>query len=157
MAGTYDSENQRIIDRIKCIAFREASDAGATLITRKRIANKLHRSENWVRRHWNNSPEECFAEFHGGRCHMSKCPAGHFDIYQCVRDHDKMSRQQSLCRHDLSGVLMCGKFLTYDKAFANLFARFVYAKVTTAKIPTHAWTYILFLHIPTRSSQIVNS
>ena len=67
MAGTYDSENQRIIDRIKCIAFREASDAGATLITRKWIANELHRTEDWVRRHWNNSPEECFTEFHGGR------------------------------------------------------------------------------------------
>jgi len=32
MAGTYDTEEQRIIDRIKCIAFREARDAGATFI-----------------------------------------------------------------------------------------------------------------------------
>ena len=38
MAGTYDSEKQRVIDRIKCIAFREARDAGATFINRKWIA-----------------------------------------------------------------------------------------------------------------------
>jgi hypothetical protein len=30
--ATYDTEQQRIIDRIKCIAFREAHDDGATFI-----------------------------------------------------------------------------------------------------------------------------
>lgn len=34
MAGTYDNEQQRIADRIKCVAFREARDAGATFIVR---------------------------------------------------------------------------------------------------------------------------
>jgi hypothetical protein len=29
MAGTYDTEEQRIIDRIKCISFRQARHAGA--------------------------------------------------------------------------------------------------------------------------------
>jgi len=35
MAGTYDTKEQRIIDRIKCIAFREARDAAATFINRQ--------------------------------------------------------------------------------------------------------------------------
>ena len=32
MSGTYDTEQQRMIDRIKCTAFREAHDAGAIFI-----------------------------------------------------------------------------------------------------------------------------
>ncbi len=44
MAGTYDNEQQRIIDRIKCIAFREAKDAGAEFINRKWISEKLGRA-----------------------------------------------------------------------------------------------------------------
>ncbi|CAF4078301.1 unnamed protein product, partial [Rotaria sp. Silwood1] len=48
MAGTYDTEEQRIIDRIKCIAFREARDAGATFINRHWVANKVHRSVQFV-------------------------------------------------------------------------------------------------------------
>ncbi len=40
MARTYDTEQQRVIDRIKCIAFREAKDSGATLIDRKLIADR---------------------------------------------------------------------------------------------------------------------
>jgi hypothetical protein len=34
MAETYDSEQQRLIDRIKCVAFREAIEAGAEFIDR---------------------------------------------------------------------------------------------------------------------------
>ena len=34
MAGTYDAERQRMIDRIECIAFREAHDGGTTFINR---------------------------------------------------------------------------------------------------------------------------
>ena len=67
MAGTYDWENQRIIDRIMCVAFRQARDAGAEFINRNWIANKLHRSVGWVRDNWNKSPEECFTEFGAGR------------------------------------------------------------------------------------------
>jgi hypothetical protein len=29
MAGTCDNEQQRVIDRIKCVAFRETIEAGA--------------------------------------------------------------------------------------------------------------------------------
>ena len=67
MAGTYDNEKQRTIDRIKCIAFREARDAGATFINKKWIAQKLGRSERWVQDTWNKSSEECFTEFGDGR------------------------------------------------------------------------------------------
>ncbi|CAF4494636.1 unnamed protein product, partial [Rotaria sp. Silwood2] len=42
MAGTYDIEEKRIIDRIKCIAFREARDAGATFLGRHWVAKKVH-------------------------------------------------------------------------------------------------------------------
>ena len=35
MAGTYDTEQQKIIDRIKCVAFLEAHDGGATFINRQ--------------------------------------------------------------------------------------------------------------------------
>jgi len=67
MAGTYDTENQRTIDRIMCIAFRQARDAGATFIDRLWIATKLGRSTRWVSDNWNKNPEDCFTEFGSGR------------------------------------------------------------------------------------------
>ncbi|CAF4614648.1 unnamed protein product, partial [Rotaria sp. Silwood2] len=48
MAGTYDTEEQRIIDRIKCIVFREARDAGAPFTNRHWVAKKVHRSVQFV-------------------------------------------------------------------------------------------------------------
>ncbi len=57
MAVTYDTEQQRVIDRIGCTAFREAKDSGTTFIDRKRIAKKLGRSFNWVTDNWNKSAE----------------------------------------------------------------------------------------------------
>jgi hypothetical protein len=55
MAGTYDTEEQRIIDRIKCIAFREARDAGATFINRHWVTEKVHRSVQFVT-DWRQKP-----------------------------------------------------------------------------------------------------
>ncbi|CAF3222748.1 unnamed protein product [Rotaria sp. Silwood2] len=52
MAGTYDTEEQRIIDRIKCIVFREARDAGAPFTNRHWIAEK--QQEYVTRRTINN-------------------------------------------------------------------------------------------------------
>ncbi len=40
-----DTDEQRFIDRTKCIAFREAQESGAEFIVKKWIANKLKRSE----------------------------------------------------------------------------------------------------------------
>src|SRR5215469_13017941 len=66
MAGQYDSEQQRIIDRIKCIAFREARDSGAEFINRNWIAQKLNRSVRWVTDNWNKTADDCFTEFGPG-------------------------------------------------------------------------------------------
>ena len=48
MAGTYDTEQQRMIDQIKCIAFLEAHDSGATFINRQWIMKKIHRTTPFV-------------------------------------------------------------------------------------------------------------
>ncbi|CAF3903080.1 unnamed protein product, partial [Rotaria sp. Silwood1] len=63
MAGTYDSEQQRMIDRIRCIAFREARDAGATFINRQWIAEKVHRTTRFVTEWWEKSYDQCFADY----------------------------------------------------------------------------------------------
>jgi len=63
MAGTYDTEEQRIIDRIKCIAFREARDAGATFINRHWVAKKVHRSVQFVTDWWEKPYDQCFADY----------------------------------------------------------------------------------------------
>jgi hypothetical protein len=47
MAGTYDSEQQRMIDRIRCIAFREARHAGATFINRQWVGLEIRRISMW--------------------------------------------------------------------------------------------------------------
>uniref|UniRef100_A0A915HXC1 Transposase n=1 Tax=Romanomermis culicivorax TaxID=13658 RepID=A0A915HXC1_ROMCU len=67
MAGTYDSEKQRVIDRIMSIAFCQVRDAGATFINRNWIAQKLHRSIGWVCDNWNKNHQDCFTEFWQGR------------------------------------------------------------------------------------------
>ncbi|CAF1353673.1 unnamed protein product [Rotaria sp. Silwood1] len=63
MAGAYDTEQQRMIDRIKCIAFREARDAGATFINRQWIADKIHRITRFVSEWWEKSYDQCFADY----------------------------------------------------------------------------------------------
>jgi hypothetical protein len=63
MAGTYDTEEQRIIDRIKCIAFREARDAGVAFINRPWISDKVHRSIRFVADWWKKSYYQCFADY----------------------------------------------------------------------------------------------
>ncbi|CAF1067663.1 unnamed protein product [Rotaria sordida] len=63
MAGAYDTEQQRMIDRIKYIAFREARDAGATFIDRQWIAEKIHRTTRFVTAWWEKSYDQCFADY----------------------------------------------------------------------------------------------
>ena len=67
-----DSEEQRFIDRIRCVTYREICDemiarTGDSIITRQWISEKLRRSEDWVRRNWNKTIEECYTEFGSGR------------------------------------------------------------------------------------------
>ncbi|CAF1443773.1 unnamed protein product [Adineta ricciae] len=63
MAGTYDTEEQRIMDRIRCIAFREAQDAGATFINRDWIAEKIHRSVRFITDWWQKPYDQCFSDY----------------------------------------------------------------------------------------------
>ena len=42
MTCTYDTEEKRIIDKIKCIAFRKAKDAGTEFIHRYWVTNEMH-------------------------------------------------------------------------------------------------------------------
>jgi hypothetical protein len=63
MAGAYDIEQQRMIDSIKCIAFREARDAGATFINRQWIADKIHCTTRFVSEWWEKSYDRCFADY----------------------------------------------------------------------------------------------
>ena len=63
MAGTYDTEQQRMIDKIKCIAFREAHDAGAIFINRQWIADKIHRTTRFVSEWWEKSYSQYFADY----------------------------------------------------------------------------------------------
>ena len=44
-----DSEEARWIDRIREITFREAKQAGASLISRSWVAKKINRSEDFVK------------------------------------------------------------------------------------------------------------
>jgi transposase len=63
MAGTYDNEQKRIIDRIKCITLLEAKGAGAEFINGKWISEKLGRSIAWVGQWWNRIADECFVDY----------------------------------------------------------------------------------------------
>ncbi len=68
MAGVIgDDEEQRVIDRIRANACREAMEEGATFINRKWIAQKLHRSERWVTDNRKKGYEHCFTKFGDGR------------------------------------------------------------------------------------------
>ncbi|CAF2909811.1 unnamed protein product [Rotaria sp. Silwood2] len=68
----YDSEEERFIDKIRCVTYREIRDemiarTGESIITRHWISEKLRRSDNWVRHNWNKTIEECYTEFGSGR------------------------------------------------------------------------------------------
>ncbi|CAF3440627.1 unnamed protein product, partial [Rotaria sp. Silwood2] len=73
MAGVLnDSEEQRFLDRIRCITYREIRDemiarTGDSFITRRWISEKPRRSERWVQQHWNKTTEECYTQFGSGR------------------------------------------------------------------------------------------
>ena len=50
----HDSEEQRFVDRICCVTYREIRDemiarTGESIITRQWISKKLRHSEDWVR------------------------------------------------------------------------------------------------------------
>ena len=63
MTQPVDDEIQRFVDRIKCIAFREARDAAATFINRQWIAEKVDRGTRFVSQRWEKSYDECIADY----------------------------------------------------------------------------------------------
>ena len=63
-----DLEEQRFLDGIHCMTYREIWDEmiarmGDGYITRQWISKKLHRDENWVRQIWNKITEECYIRY----------------------------------------------------------------------------------------------
>lgn len=60
---SFDSENARMVDRIRATAFLEAREAGAKFITKKWVSDRLKRSEDWVKDNWRKNPLECFTDF----------------------------------------------------------------------------------------------
>ncbi|CAF1283938.1 unnamed protein product [Rotaria sp. Silwood1] len=94
MAGTYDNEEQRMVDRIKCIAFREARDEGATFINRQWIAQKIHRTTRFVTEWWEKSYDECFADY------SKSDPPFIINLISAVIIITKKSRLQSNVQHN---------------------------------------------------------
>jgi len=67
MAGVVeDDEEQRVLDRIRASAYREAMEEDATFINRKWIAQKLDRSERWATDNQKKGYKYCFMDFGGG-------------------------------------------------------------------------------------------
>ena len=62
-----DSEEVRVVDRIRVNSFQEAMEAGTTFITRKWIAQKLGRSERWVTDNWKKGYDNVHTAFSLGR------------------------------------------------------------------------------------------
>ena len=54
-----DTEEKRFIDRIRTISFKEAKDNGANFITRQWVAERIGRSEEFVKNNWNRDPYDC--------------------------------------------------------------------------------------------------
>ncbi|CAF2852841.1 unnamed protein product [Rotaria sp. Silwood2] len=63
MAGAYDTEQQRIIDRSGCIAFLEARDAGASFINGEWIEKKIYRTTRFVTEWWEKSYDQYYAAY----------------------------------------------------------------------------------------------
>ena len=50
------------VDKIRAITFREARDARAGFISRKWVASRINRSEDFVKRNWHKDPYNCERE-----------------------------------------------------------------------------------------------
>ena len=63
MAGTYNTERERMIDMIKCVAFRDTNDTGATFINRQWAVDKIHRTTRFVPEWPEKSYDHCFSNY----------------------------------------------------------------------------------------------
>ena len=73
-----DIEEERHVDRIRALAWKEARDSGATFITRKWVARKLRRSLSWVKRTWKKTYDDC--KHHGGAGRPESLSQGTKDV-----------------------------------------------------------------------------
>ena len=62
-----NSEKKRFVDRTRAVTFLEVRDAGVSFISRFWVALWLGRSEDFVKRNWNKSLDDCEAKSAGGR------------------------------------------------------------------------------------------
>ncbi|MCP4491571.1 MAG: hypothetical protein GY820_30330 [Gammaproteobacteria bacterium] len=53
-----DSDEVQMVDKAAAVAFRMAKEAGTEFVTPKWVANKLKRSETFVRTNLNNSDSD---------------------------------------------------------------------------------------------------
>ena len=53
-----------MVDRIKCIAFCEARDAGATFTNRQWVTDEIHCTTRFVREWWEKPYNQCFTDYH---------------------------------------------------------------------------------------------
>ncbi|MCP3665931.1 MAG: hypothetical protein GY696_26110 [Gammaproteobacteria bacterium] len=73
MAGKIDdTENQRVIDRIKCIAFRETKDAGPDFSTKEWIGRKVKRGKPFAQERWQKSKDDVFKSYIGRAVSLSQ-------------------------------------------------------------------------------------
>jgi hypothetical protein len=60
---SFNIKEARLADRNQATAFFQAREAGASLITKKWVANRLKRSGDWVKQNWRKKPLDCFSDF----------------------------------------------------------------------------------------------
>ncbi|CAF3965777.1 unnamed protein product [Rotaria sp. Silwood1] len=88
-----------MVDRIKCIAFREARDAGATFINRQWMADKIHRTTRFVSNWWKKSYGQCFADYSNVGTKLKLSEAGQ-DIIRKASDQQR--RSSSVVRKEIA-------------------------------------------------------
>ena len=75
IAGTYDGDQQRMIDRIRCIGFHEARNAGSTFINTQWVAEKVHRTTRFVTEWWEKSYDRYFTDYSNAGPKLKLSPA----------------------------------------------------------------------------------
>ena len=88
------SEKKRFVDHIRAVTFREAHDAGASFISRSWVALQLGRSEDFVKRNWNKSLNNCEAKFAAGRPEVLPQESKDIVIEESCQSKEKLHETQ---------------------------------------------------------------
>lgn len=113
---SFDSDQARLVDRIRATAFYEAKLEGADFITRKWVATKLNRCEDFVTKNWKKKPLECFSDF-------SNCgrPESLSQESKAII-HSSTGLQRKSCR-SLSGEIMAKRRKAHSAMSVQRFLR----------------------------------